>query len=556
MKGGYMADKKTLEKIKYSAALYMRLSKDDDGVSESSSITTQRKMLRAYAMENGFEVYDEYIDDGVSGTTFDRAGFKRMLCDIEAKKINLVITKDLSRLGREYIQAGQYTEIYFPEKKVRYIAINDGYDSDSPYTDIGPFKNVINEMYARDISKKIRSAFITHMQNGDFIGAFAPYGYKRNIENKYQLIIDLPSAEIVREIFIKASQGVTPIEIARSLNARRIITPSMYRCENNSALNIQNFSKRKEWTSSTITKMLHNVVYVGHMAQGKTTKVSFKSKTSVSNKKDDWYLVRNTHEPIISEEIFNIASKRSQLRRCEQKNQFHNIFSGIVRCADCGHNMSTSKSRKKGARYNLVCGGYKLYGKNECSNHFIDYNILCTIVMSEMKMQLNISSDTKERIIKKAQEYFLKQLSSNDNKKDISNLQKRLTDIDSIIGKLYEDYATRIITAERFQKLLDKYELESSEINQQLQNQNKKAEKDSEITYSKLKQALENYTDIKELSQDILFRFIDHIEIYQGEYVKDKNGRYKKQRIKIFFRFKKPDINQGCLWGLDVTLPE
>ena len=551
-----MTDKKALERIKYSTALYMRLSKDDDGVSESSSITTQRKMLRAYAMENSFEVFDEYIDDGVSGTTFDRAGFKRMLCDIEAKKINLVITKDLSRLGREYIQAGQYTEIYFPEKKVRYIAINDGYDSDSPYTDIAPFKNVINEMYARDISKKIRSAFITHMQNGDFIGAFAPYGYKRNIENKYQLIIDSPSAEIVREIFIKASQGVTPIEIARSLNARRIITPSMYRCENNSALNIQNYSKRKEWTSSTITKMLHNVVYIGHMAQGKTTKVSFKSKTSVSNKKDGWYLVRNTHEPIVSEEIFNIASKRSQLRRCERNNLFHNIFSGIVRCADCGKNMSTSKSRKKGARYNLVCGGYKLYGKNECSNHFIDYDILCTIVMNEIKKQLNISSDTKERIIKKAQEHFLKQLSSNNNKKDISNLEKKQNDIDSIIGKLYEDYVTGIITAERFQKLMDKYEVESSLINQQLQNQNKKANKNSEITYSKLKQVLENYADIKELSQDILFRFIDHIEIYQGEYVKAENGRYKKQRIKIFYRFKKPDINQGCLWDLDATLPE
>ncbi len=551
-----MTNNNSIEKIKYSAALYMRLSKDDDGVSESSSITTQRKMLRTYAMENGFEVFDEYIDDGVSGTTFNRAGFKRMLCDIEAKKINLVITKDLSRLGREYIQAGQYTEIYFPEKKVRYIAINDGYDSDSQYTDIAPFKNVINEMYARDISKKIRSAFITHMQNGDFIGAFAPYGYKRNIENKYQLIIDFPSAEIVREIFFKASQGITPIEIARSLNARKIITPSMYRCEKYSTLNIQNYSKRKEWTSSTITKILHNVVYIGHMAQGKTTKISFKSKTSVSNKKDDWFLVRDTHEPIVSEEIFNIASKRSQLRRCEQNNLFHNIFSGIVRCADCGRNMSTSKSRKKGTRYNLVCGGYKLYGKNECTNHFIDYDILYTTIINEVKKQLNISSDTKEKIINNAQEHFSIQPSLNNNIKDISHLKKRLSDIDSIIGKLYEDYATNIITAERFQKFMEKYELESSYINQQLQNKNKKAKKDSEFTSLKLKQILENYIDIKELSQDIIFRFIDHIEICQGEYVKAKNGRYKKQRIKIIFRFKKPDINQGCRWDLDAMLPE
>ena len=222
----------------YSAALYMRLSRDDDGDSESSSITNQRKMLRAYAQENRYLVYDEYIDDGVSGTTFERPGFKRMIRDIEDKKVNMVITKDLSRLGRDYILAGQYTEIYFPAKKVRYIAINDGYDSESPYTDIAPFKNIINEMYARDISKKIRSSFLTHMKEGAYIGAYAPYGYQRDPEDKHHLIIDDVSGEIVREIFQKAGNGELPVQIARDLNRRKVLTPAQYRCLRNPDLNI------------------------------------------------------------------------------------------------------------------------------------------------------------------------------------------------------------------------------------------------------------------------------------------------------------------------------
>ena len=203
----------------YTAALYMRLSKDDDGAAESASIITQRKMLRSYAAEHGYVVFDEYVDDGWSGTNFDRPDFKRMIGDIEAKKVNMVITKDLSRLGRDYITAGQYTEIYFPSKGVRYIAIHDGYDSDSPYSDIAPFKNVINEMYARDTSKKIRSAFATKMRDGAYIAAFAPYGYQKDPADKNHLVVDRQSGQVVKRIFRMAAEGAPPTEIARSLNA-------------------------------------------------------------------------------------------------------------------------------------------------------------------------------------------------------------------------------------------------------------------------------------------------------------------------------------------------
>ena len=527
---------RTLETLEYRAALYMRLSKDDEGVGESASITTQRKMLRAYANENNFNVFDEYVDDGVSGTTFNRREFKRMIRDIEDKKVNLVITKDLSRLGREYIQTGQYTEVYFPLKQVRYIAINDGYDSDSPYTDIAPFKNVINEMYARDTSKKIRSAFVTLMQEGLFISAFAPYGYKRDTENKHHLVIDEESARIVSEIFSKASKGYSPIEIARELNSKRVLTPAMYRCKNNPSLDIDNYSQRKEWTSATITKMLSNTVYLGHMAQGKTTKVSLKSNVTISHPKDKWYVIENTHQPIVSQDVFDLASRRIKLRKCKKEGNFSNIFSGIAKCADCGHNMSSTKSNKKGSQANLVCGKYKLYGKNECSNHFIDYDELYKIVLTTLKDIFKIDEIQKDIIIKKAQNEYLKQSATNKNSKVILELRKRLKDISGMFEKIYEDHIKELINEETAHNLLNKYQAEKNNINNKLLELDKAKTIDDEDIYLKLKAKIEEYTNIKELSPELLYRLIDHINISQGGYVKTDNSRIKKQEITIFLR--------------------
>ena len=378
----------------YRAALYMRLSKDDEGPVESASISAQRKMLSAYANERGFTVVDEYIDDGWSGTSFDRPGFKRMIDDIEAKKINMVITKDFSRLGRDYITSGQFTEMYFPERNVRYIAINDGYDSANPYYDIAPFKHVVNEMYARDTSRKIRSAFQTKMQEGSFIGNFAPYGYMKDPDNKNHLIVDPGCANVVCEIFQMAENGQRPSEIAYYLNKSGIASPAVYRCSSRPHLNVDFYSTRKEWTSSTVCKILRNIVYLGHMAQGKTLKPSFKSKAASRLPAGEWYIVENTHEPLVSADTFDSVRKRSISRRRQPKTAFQNIFSGIAKCADCGANMSGS--RKKEAAYNLACGRYKLYGSKECSNHFIDYDLIYNFVLSEAREMLALSENEKK----------------------------------------------------------------------------------------------------------------------------------------------------------------
>ncbi|MEG1548152.1 MAG: recombinase family protein [Clostridia bacterium] len=528
-------------KSTYKAALYMRLSKDDDGGIESASISTQRKMLMSYAAENGYAIYDEYVDDGWSGTNFDRPGFKRMISDVEAKKVDLIITKDLSRLGRDYIMAGQYTEIYFPSKGVRCIAINDGYDSDSTYTDIAPFRNVINEMYARDTSKKIRSAFVTRMRDGAYIGAFAPYGYRKDPADKHRLLVDEQSSVIVKKIFAMAACGSLPIQIARRMNAQGIPSPAVYRCMTNEKLDINTYSKRLEWTSATITKMLSNVVYLGHIAQGKTTKVSFKSHLTVKNPRDEWIVVKNTHEALVDEEVFDLVRRRAMARTCVKKGEFNNLFSGIAKCADCGHNMSATGSRKKGSTVNLVCGSYKLYGSGECSNHFIDYNVLYRIVMASLREQLTIIREEQDIIHDVAKKKQLMWVDKQDKSKALNAAKKRMRELDSIIKKLYEDNANGSLGDARMNKLLLKYEHEAQMLEQNIAGMNKVndgPEVVEKAVNERLRLALRQIIDVNELTTNMLFKLIDHIEIAQGHYESGEHGRTKRQTVRIFYRFK------------------
>ncbi|WP_442985538.1 recombinase family protein [Sedimentibacter sp. MB31-C6] len=520
----------------------MRLSKDDEGLSESSSISTQKKMLSSYAKENKFEVYDEYIDDGYSGTSFERPAFLRMIRDIEDKKVNLVITKDLSRLGRDYITTGQFTEIYFPEHGVRYIAINDGYDSESIYNDIVPFKNVLNEMYARDTSKKIRSAFQTKMKEGSYIGNFAPYGYKKDPNNNGHLIIDEEAASVVKEMFEMAEMGHKPTDIAKYLNEKGIMTPAMYRCSTRPYLDIDKYSKRKEWISVTVAKMLKNIVYLGHTAQGKTRKVSLKSNATIINPPEEWIIVKNTHEPIITQETYDIVRQRTIARTNKRKSNFKNIFSGIAKCADCGKNMSTAGTRKKGAVANLVCGGYKLYGSKECSNHFIDYETLYDIVLNELKKHICLTENEKKSILKELQDE--NDLSKDSNlKKNIKMLEEyrlRIKEIDSIIQRLYEDNVTGKISDSRFSNLLNSYEQQQHNILnkiEELENIERLKEDSQKEAYAKFFELIQDYTEIKELTPELLYKVIDYIEIGQGHYEKTDKGKVKKQSIKIYYRF-------------------
>ncbi len=290
----------------YLAGLYMRLSKED-GARESAGMEGQRLLLRSYAERRGFHVIEEYVDDGYSGTNYDRPGFLRMLRDIEEGRINMVLTKDLSRLGRNYLASGELTEEYFPQKNVRFIAINDGYDSDEGEDDMAPFRHVINEMYARDISKKIRSSLYAKMRDGQYIGSFPPYGYQKSEKHKNKLVVDREAADIVRWIFRSAAKGETTKNIVEKLNEEKIPVPLDHRRIREGKEGLD-----RKWTASGVCKILRNQVYLGHTLQGKSRKPSFRSERSYARKREDWIVTKNTHIPLVEEEIFVRAQRRKQ----------------------------------------------------------------------------------------------------------------------------------------------------------------------------------------------------------------------------------------------------
>ena len=527
------------------AALYMRLSKDDDGVKESSSISTQRKMLRSYAVEHGFDIYREYVDDGYSGTNFERPAWKQLLQDIEDKQVNLVITKDLSRLGRDYIMTGQLTEIYFPSRGIRYIAVNDGYDSDSPWKDIAPFKNIINEMYARDTSKKIRSAFQTKISEGAFIGNFAPYGYEKDPENKNHLLIDPVAAAIVKEIFRMAEEGETPSRISQALNQKNVLTPALYRCAGRPYLNPDAFSSRKEWTSGTVCKLLSNPVYIGHIVQGKTIKVSFKSSATLRKPRKDWVVVEHMHEPIISQEVFDRVRKRSVSRKKAAESGFTNVFSGIARCGDCGRNMSSTGTGEKRSSPKLVCGRYKLYGKRECTNHFMEYQLLYHVILEEMRGLLSFTEAEKAEIEAELRELRIPKEVSNE-KKAVKRLKDRERELECMIGKLYEDRVKERIGEDRFYNMLDSFEMEEKDIRDSLAliQKNSPIIQDGESAVSsQLTKLLDEISREDGLFADLLGTFIDKIEIFQGSGKTGRTGN-KCQEVRIFYRVLAPAVKR------------
>jgi site-specific DNA recombinase len=517
----------------YHAALYMRLSKDDDRVLESTSISTQRKMLQSYAREQGFEVYGEYVDDGYSGTNFNRPAWERLLKDIEARLVNLVITKDLSRLGRDYIMTGQFTELYFPSRKVRFIAINDGYDSDSPLNDIAPFKNMVNEMYARDTSKKIRSAFQTKIKEGAFIGNFAPYGYGKDPQDKNHLVIDPLTAPIVYEIFSRAENGEAPFQIAERLNERNVETPYQHRCMTHPYLIKDVATKVPQWTSGTICKMLSNEVYLGHVVQGKTVKLSFKSDITLSQPRKEWVVVKDKHEAIVTQEVFDRVRKRSVPRKKFDKIELHNIFSGLAICGDCKRNMSVTGKRGNQETFHLVCSGYKQSGKKVCTSHKISYETLYQTVSEEIKKLLELTEERQEEMLN-----ALKKNSSSSRKKEPVNaldvIKKRDREIFRIIGQLYEDKVNQRITEERFYDMLSSLEREQKGINDKLKHAKKelslhkeqkerKDQKDQELDH-----LIKEVSGEIEMTPELLLTLIEKIEIGQ----KDQG---ENQIIKIYF---------------------
>lgn len=533
----------------WKTALYLRLSQEDadtEAKGESTSISTQRIILRDYAERNELLIVGEYVDDGYSGTTFDRPAFQKMLIDIEAGKVNCVITKDLSRLGRNCSQVMTFIDEWFPLRHVRYISVSDQYDTMrmAEYAGISAsLMASINELYARDTSSKIRTSLKAKMEQGQFISPFAPYGYRKDAEDKNKLVVDPVSAAIVRDIFQRAAEGETPGQIAKALNDANIPTPAQYRCANNPKLDIDDYSQRKEWVSSGIVKMLRNRVYLGELSQGKTSKLSFKSDKQIIRKQDEWITVQDTHEAIISEELFAQVRCRSVARRKTPNRSFHNIFSGIAFCADCGKVMSIAPARKKGAIYNLQCGAYKQYGARECSNHYTDYGLLCEAVLSELQGMLKLPAEEKAALIAKLEREEKAERARQYTRPEVQAIEQQTRRKEEVIRatkKLYEDNMTGRISATMYDSLFANYQKELQQLEDNLSFLKKQIHEVEQVS-DKCRNFFELFTGIEEidtLTKPCLLRFIDRIEVEQGIWQKDETGKKNKvQKIHIFWKF-------------------
>jgi DNA invertase Pin-like site-specific DNA recombinase len=531
----------------YNVGLYLRFSKDDGQACDSSSIQTQKLMLEKYCGDNGYKIYDFYIDDGYTGLNFDRPDFQRLLRDIENKKVNLVITKDLSRLGRDYIQTGHYVEIYFFDHNVRYIAVNDNVDTAKPDSgEFMPFKNIFNNMYSRDISKKVKAAKRQRAYHGMFINPQAPYGYKKDPNNKNKLIIDGEAAEVVKEIFRFALEGKGRYAIANSLTEQNVLIPSALK----TAQGLKGFAHYRKggnevfdtvWKYSTVGCILSDQVYVGDMVNRKYEVINYKTKKLVRVPQDKHIIVKNTHEPIVSREDFERVHELILARHRPQIHKIDNVFRGILFCAGCGKRMTLSHQQiKKNGKTVEKRPMYRCkthYGTNseECTrNNYIYYaDIYGQISIAVRKVIWLLQNN--DAIFEAAQRKTVEQNSREKTEVEKVKIEKRLTSLTTIIRKLYEDYATGVLDEQNYLGLLQSCQTEQKTLNGRLTVVNGELAKtdDYETRLKKLKSFAIAYSESTELTAEMLNRLIERIEISYPERI-DGDIVHK---INIIYRF-------------------
>ncbi|WZL72466.1 recombinase family protein [Clostridiaceae bacterium 35-E11] len=517
-----------MNKTDFKAAVYCRLSREDEDSFESESIKNQRDLLRKYVLNQGWKLVDIYIDDGYTGTNFNRPDFQRLIKDIEKGKINLVITKDLSRLGRDYISTGYYLEKYFPEKDIRYIALNDAIDTfaSSAGNDISPFKSVINDMYARDISNKVRSVMDTKKREGKFIGAFAPFGYKKDLNDKNKLVIDQEVAPIIKRIFHMYLKDHGISNIAHTLNSERIMTPTEYKARKT---NYKGTASTNLWTHATVRSILQNPTYKGCMTQNKQKKVSYKSKKHKLLPEGCWVVVDHTHEPIIDPKTFDDVQKLRKRKNNENYNgkKELKLFSGFVFCGDCGSYMTYNKTS---AAYYLICSRYKRHTSEYCTRHAIKEDDLKEIILDDIKTFVDYSVD-KQKLLKEAKNSTGKS-PKNQVLQEIKMLEIKLTEIKKAVRNLYTDKVKGIIDEEEFIEIKKEFAKEKDVLNKRYEWLQKKHEAytDRKSEVERMAASVEEVINIKELNRYILEQLIAQIEIYED------------QQVKIHYTFKNPTI--------------
>ena len=518
-------------------ALYCRLSKDDEQIGDSNSIVHQKEILAKYAKEHGFTNIEFYVDDGFSGTNFNRPDFQRMMADAEEGKISTVIVKDMSRFGRDYIMVGYYTEIYFSNLDIRFIAINDNVDSNiQTENDLTPFKNVFNEWYARDTSKKIRAVFKAKGNSGKHLTTNPPFGYKKDPNDKDKWIIDEEAATTVRRIFQMYVDGYRISEIGHKLTEEKVETPMLYYLNRGIKTNAR--SEYPEiWDLMSIKYILSQTAYAGHTVNFQTAVKSYKTKKQIRLPKEDWIIYRNTQEPIIDEKTFETVQQMRKVKRARTKYNEPNMFSGLLYCADCGNHLTIQRVARNRKMDNFSCATYRKKKKGLCSCHRILVSDLETIVKEDLQKVceyafLHEKEFTDEYLSGSKKETVKFQAKT---KAELKRLSERQEEIGKIIRKLYEDNVNGRITDERFDFLAKSYEDEGNDLKtkiQELKNALASSVQDEE-KLSKFLKVVKSYTKIEELTPEILNSFIE--KIYIGETEK-YDGR-KMQEVEIIYKF-------------------
>lgn len=507
----------------FNVAIYIRLSREDGDKEESDSIGNQRKLLAEYiAKKEDFILYDVYVDDGYSGTNFNRPSFQRMIADIEDGKVNCVVVKDLSRFGRDYIDTGRYLERYFPELGVRFISVTDGIDSmKQAYDMLLPIKNIFNEQYARDISNKIQATVKSKQKAGEFIGAFTSYGYKKSPVDRNKLVIDDYAASVVRRIFSLYIQGYGKQKIAKLLNEEGVLCPAEYKKVNGENYkNCNRLESTTYWSYSTINSILHKEMYVGNMVQG-TKHQRMRSKQK-KMPKEEWIVVENTHEPIIDKATWEKAQALLQKRTRELDLETNkNIFAGFVKCGDCGRAMAKNMWRRAdGSKtYSLYCGTYKRNGKQYCTPHTLPMAVLEDIVLGDLKAIVDNVDNLKELV--QSQSFTASKVKRIADT-ELSKIKAELERVKRLKKSIYEDYREELISKEEFlsyrEDYLKKEELYSKQIEALEEKKNDNVTEDVFET-PWLKRLLE-LKDIEALDRDIVVEMISEIKVYENRKIK------------------------------------
>ena len=525
-------------------ALYCRLSKDDGTNNESMSISTQKTMLKDYAKRNGFLNCQFYVDDGYSGTNYDRPAFRQLIEDIQDGEVSTLITKDLSRLGRNYLETGTYIEVFFPNHNVRYIAINDGVDSiDNAQMDITPFRNIINEMYAKDTSRKIKSALHARKMQGKYMATTAPFGYQKDEKDHNHLVIDEVTAPVVELIFSIAEEGVGLHTICNRLRKAKVIKPSFYKKEMFERYTDE--EKMYDWDTAYVSKILHDPVYAGNLTVAERPTKTMRSKKRQYIPYAEREVIYGTHEPIIEQSRWNTVQKILESRPPvigESSSGYDNIFRGVIKCADCGSAM-LAKVEQKRKRNNVLdktfycCTKYRKFGKEGCSSHTIEARTVHEVVLADIQKHAGQALTDRKAMVTEIAERLNLQLSADkeQQKKELRQCKQRVSEIENLYAKLYEDLTRELITEKRFQMLSARFDSEQEELTAKIKELEKSAIADKEQLSSieHFAEQISGYAGITELNFKIINQLIEKILVSEPVEV---DGQ-KIQRLTIHYKF-------------------